>query len=102
MNIDTPADNTAVLLDTTFVQVAGISADLVGDDLFLISERGGTIHHLDQIGAAIWSQLATPVTGHGILDILSAAFPDITAEKLKADLVDLLEDFLDYEVIREF
>lgn len=75
-----------------YAQIAGVQLREVDEDIFLIDARQGRIHHLNQLGAAIWRQLDEPITFAELMSLLCAAFPDIEPERLSADLQTLLSD----------
>lgn len=73
-----------------YVQAPGVNFRKVDEDAFLIDPKSGTIHHLNQTGAAIWRQLAEPAGAGELLALLRAAFPEAPPARLKHDLDALL------------
>lgn len=76
--------------ETRYVQTPGVQLRSVEDDTFLIDPEIGTIHHLNQLGAAIWRQLDEPLTGPKLIELLCAAFPEVPPARITADVESLL------------
>lgn len=73
-----------------YQQTPGVQLRSVEDDTFLIDPEAGTIHHLNQLGGAIWRQLDEPVTVAELTDLLCAAFPEVPRERITSDVEELL------------
>jgi hypothetical protein len=73
-----------------YVQTRGVQLRAVEDDTFLIDPEIGTIHHLNQLGAAIWRQLDGPVSVPELIELLCAAFPEVPPARITADVESLL------------
>ena len=63
----------------------------IDGESFLADTQGATIHHLNSVGSAIWTQLAEPVTMADMVDLLLVAFPDVGGEQVKGDVADLID-----------
>ena len=68
-----------------------ISIVAIDGESFLADTQGATIHHLNPVGSAIWTQLAEPVTIADMVDLLLVAFPDVGGEQVKGDVADLID-----------
>lgn len=79
----------------------GVALREVGDDIFLIDEVTGRIHHLNVTGAALWRLLAEPAKLSEIVRTFQQAFPDRTARILKKKLKPILEDLDDMDLLNE-
>ena len=64
-----------------------------GDDMFLIDDATGGIHHLNTTGAALWRLLAEPITLREIVEVFREAFPGRTRRLMKKlkEVLDVLE-----------
>jgi hypothetical protein len=71
---------------TRYIRAAGVSETAVDDELFLVAPQTQEIVHLDALAAAVWRQLAEPATAADIAALFAAAFPDMPAERLRADI----------------
>ena len=63
----------------------------IDGESFLADTQGATIHHLNPVGSAIWTQLAEPVTIADMVDLLLIAFPDVAGEQVKGDVAALID-----------
>jgi hypothetical protein len=70
------------------------SETVIGDDLFLVAPgrdgAPGEIVHLDLLAAALWRLLDVPHDLAAIHGIFAAAWPDVPAAKLHADIATAL------------
>jgi hypothetical protein len=71
-----------------------ISIIQIEDQVFLADEQGAAIHHLNPVGAAIWSLLAEPVTAAEMTKLLMSAFPDHEPGRIEGDLGNLIGELL--------
>jgi hypothetical protein len=55
----------------------------VDGDVFLIDDRRGRIHALDQMGSGIWRLLEQPQPVHDIVAVFIAAFPGRKPKELR-------------------
>ncbi|SPF77131.1 hypothetical protein ALP8811_02154 [Aliiroseovarius pelagivivens] len=73
-----------------YEQAAGVTESAVGDECFLADGSGIGIFRLNPVSAAIWTLLEEP-TDHGeVVEILTAAFPDVAVEQIAADCENLM------------
>lgn len=84
-----------------YVQTPGVQLRSVEADIFLINPESGTIHHLNQLGAAIWRQLDEPVTADALAELLCAAFPEVPASRIESDVEALLDALDRDELVRD-
>lgn len=76
-----------------FVQAAGVEEREVEGEFFLIAPGSGSIHHLDALAAAVWRLFAKPTDVRQVAPLLRAAFPEVPASRIAADLDRLVADF---------
>jgi len=66
----------------------------VDEDVFLVHPDGVTIYNLNPTAAAIWRLMDQPnneaLSGMEMAEILSAAFPVISLERLQSDVKNVL------------
>lgn len=82
-------------------QVKGVECREIDDELFLIHPATEAIHHVNQIGGAVWRILAKPMAVVDINILLSDAFPDETRVQIAASTRRLLNAMKAWELIRE-
>lgn len=75
-------------------QALGIAEHQVDGEQFLADDSGRAIHHLNAVGSAVWRLLAQPMTLDQVADQLHAAFPDVTRDRIHADLTELFESLV--------
>jgi hypothetical protein len=75
---------------TLVVAAAGQVACSLGEEVAILNLATGAYVELDEVGAAIWTRLAEPVTVAGLRDALLDVY-DVDAGQCERDLVDLLE-----------
>jgi len=78
-----------------------IAETAVDDELFLVHPGTQEIVHLDPPAAALWRLLAEPAGWAEIEAVFAAAFPDVPAERLAADLAAALATLRDAGVVTE-
>ncbi len=71
---------------TRYCRIAVITETEVDDELFLVAPHNTDIFHLDPLAAAIWRALAEPMTHDDLIALFRAAFPQIPATTLDADV----------------
>lgn len=72
-----------------------VVARLVGEAAFLVDLDSNDIHHLNQVGLALWNLIAKPLDVETIVDIFQEAFPDTPEAQLRADLAAAVDRFLE-------
>jgi hypothetical protein len=72
-----------------------VVARLVGQAAFLVDLDSNDIHHLNQVGLALWNLIAKPLDVETIVDIFQEAFPDTPEAQLRADLAAAVDRFLE-------
>lgn len=75
---------------TRYMQTPGVQLRSVDEDTFLIDPEGGSIHHLNELGTAIWRQLDEPVTLDDLVHLLCAAFPEVSRARITSDVEALV------------
>ncbi|MDH5490083.1 MAG: PqqD family protein [Rhodospirillaceae bacterium] len=70
----------------------------VDEDIFLVHPDGTTIYNLNPTAAAIWRLMDQPIeealNGEEMAEVLSAAFPVISLERLQTDVKNVLSELL--------
>jgi len=70
----------------------------VDEDIFLVHPDGTTIYNLNPTAAAIWRLMDQPIdevlSGEEMAEVLSAAFPVISLERLQTDVKNVLSELL--------
>lgn len=75
-------------------QAGDVELRSVDAEHFLLSPKHRTIHHVNDMGFAIWRFFAQPRSHRELHALLEAAFPDVPADRLRRDgeaLCDKLE-----------
>lgn len=70
---------------TAWRRRAGVSVTEVDDDAFLVDPGTESIFHLNALGRALWTLLATPQTLAAMTEVLHQAFPEVPAATVAAD-----------------
>lgn len=76
---------------TRLRQRVGVVARAIGGTLYLADPEGRAIHRMDPLAAAIWGVLEEQATARELAAVLGEAFPDTPAERIVADLDELLD-----------
>jgi hypothetical protein len=66
----------------------------VGESTFLVDLSHDKIHHLNIVGAAVWKQLAEPVSAHELAEALHTAFTAVARDRIVEDVDALLDELL--------
>lgn len=72
-----------------------VVARVVGQAAFLVDLDSNDIHHLNQVGLALWNLIAKPLDVETIVDIFQEAFPNTPEAQLRADLAAAVDRFLE-------
>jgi len=72
----------------------GVEFRAVGEEIFLVHPDGEKIHNLNSMAAALWRLLAQPMTGQDMAEVVQAAFPVMSATKVKADVETVVSELL--------
>ena len=83
----------------TYARRADLPATEVEDEVFLVIPDGQEIIHLDRLAAGLWRLLEAPMTLNSIVDTFAAAFPDLSAAQLRADVLTALSEMEEQRVI---
>ena len=62
------------------------------DDIFLARANDAEIYRLNPIAAALWRLFAEPVDAAAAAAVLAQAFPNVAADRIKADVAALIDD----------
>ena len=81
-----------------FCHRPGLDTRLVEEDAFIITRT--TIKHLNPTAAIVWLLLDEPTTRHDVLTVLKTTYPDVSWQRLSADLGKLLSELLQSNLIR--
>lgn len=74
---------------------SGIIVKSLDDEVLLIDEVTDSIFNLNQMGTAVWNLLNEPRTIEEIVEVLQAAFPDVSTEIIAEDTNQLLNRLVD-------
>lgn len=66
----------------------------VDGELFLVNSETQAIHHLDKLGAALWSLLDSRTSVAELVRMVQQAFPEISKEQIQKDLKALMSDLI--------
>lgn len=75
-----------------YVQAIGVTESMVGDECFLADATGIGIFRLNPLSSAIWTLLEEPIDLDEVVDILSAAFPDVDTDQIAQDCQGLMQN----------
>jgi hypothetical protein len=79
----------------------GVEVTELDGELFLVPPEDTEIVYLDRMGAAVWRLLETPHAPEEIHAVFAEAFPDVPAERLRADLDQAIQALLDMGVVED-
>lgn len=82
------ADN---IPDGHFKRRIGIVEVSRDGESFLADGDGASIHHLNPVGASVWTLLKEAISPGQIIDILQIAFPETDRDQIETDVYDLLK-----------
>lgn len=80
-----------------FCHRPGLDSRLVEEDVFVITRT--TIKHINATAAVVWLLLDEPTTRHDLLSVLKTTYPDVSRQRLSADLGKLLNELLQVNLI---
>jgi hypothetical protein len=80
--------------DARFARRPGIGARRVDGDLFLTDAATRRIHRMNTTGGIVWALLESAMAMDDLTDALKLIFPDVTEDRLRADLGALLAALL--------
>jgi len=72
--------------DVRFLRRSDIAETMVEDDIFLVVPETEAIFHLNAIGTALWRLLTAPRSRDELVALLAAAFSDVSASRIAADV----------------
>ncbi|NNK58697.1 MAG: PqqD family protein [Desulfofustis sp.] len=78
-----------------YMRRSGIIIKSLDDEVLLIDEVTDSIFNLNQMGTAVWNLLNEPRTIEEIVEVLQAAFPDVSTEIIAEDTNQLLNRLVD-------
>lgn len=81
-----------------FCHRPGLDTRLVEEDAFVITRT--TIKYLNATASIAWLLLGEPTTRHDLLAVLRTIYPDVSWQRLSADLGKLLNELLQSNLIR--
>lgn len=82
------------------VQSPRIKLRRMGADNFLIDPESDAIHHLNELGAAVWQLFAVARRPAETVALVQAAFPGVPETKIRSDLEHLIAGMLHSGVLR--
>lgn len=77
-----------------FCRSPGVVARSLDDEIFLVDTGNDSLFHLNQTGSAIWTLLENPASGEEVIDILCAAFPDVSSDSIEQDALKLMRSLI--------
>ena len=80
-----------------FCHRPGLDTRLVEEDAFVITRT--TIKHLNATAATVWLLLDEPTTRHDVFTVLKTTYPNVSWQRLSADLGKLLNELLQLDLI---
>lgn len=83
--------------DTRYVRKDVLNT-AVDEDLILFDEQAGTYYATSEVGAAIWTHLAEPLTLAELCDRLAAEY-EVSLRECEADTWAFVEQLLDANVV---
>jgi len=66
----------------------------VGDEIYLVHPDGVQIYNLNPMAAALWRLTAEPMTMADMAEIVQAAFPILSQNKVNADVRAVMGELL--------
>ena len=84
---------------TVVVSDSQTSTEVGGERVILDLDRG-VYYGLNEVGARIWAMMESPVTVDEIVTALLDEFEDVSREKCRDDVVNLLEEMEEQKLIR--
>jgi hypothetical protein len=80
-----------------FCHRPALDTRLVEEDAFVITRT--TIKHLNPTAAIVWLLLDEPTTRHDVFTVLKRTYPDVSWQRLSADLGKLVNELLQSNLI---
>ncbi len=78
----------------------GITTRTMANALFIADSKYEAVYRMNATSAALWRLLSTPMSIAEVMDVFSAAFPEVPPEQLKHDLNVHIRDLLEDEILR--
>lgn len=78
-----------------YIRKPGIIEKSLDDEVLLIDEVTDSIFNLNHMGTVVWNLLQEPRKSEEIIDVLTAAFPDVSSEIIIEDTNQLLNRLVD-------
>ena len=72
----------------------------VEDEIFLVNPESDELYHLNATGAVLWRLFAEPTSAEDALTILCEAFPDVSRDRIEADVSELIGDLVEHDLLR--
>ncbi|HEY9079601.1 PqqD family peptide modification chaperone [Magnetovibrio sp.] len=66
----------------------------VGDEIYLVHPDGEQIYNLNPMAAALWRLISEPMTMADMAEIVHAAFPILSENKVNADVQAVMTELL--------
>jgi len=86
---------------TRYARTPEVMETAVDDELFVVLPGGEEIFHLNAMAAALWRALAEPASNGELTELFQAAFPELKAQQLAADLRETLRRLHDDGLLTE-
>ena len=84
-----------ISLEDTVVAVKNQVAADVGGELIMLDLSRGEYFGLNEVGAKIWELIAEPRTVSAVRDQLLIEYPEVTPDRIEADLLSLLSELVE-------
>lgn len=81
--------------DKRYGRNPGVTETAVDSELFLVDPETQEVFYLDEAGTALWRLIDDPQSFGEVLAVYGAAFPDVDAATLEADLRASLDKLLE-------
>ena len=76
----------------SYLRNPGVNVTEIDQEIFLVDPDDGEVFYLDEISSALWRFIEEPRDAAEIAATFGAAFPDIPAEKIAADIDSALRE----------
>ncbi len=77
----------------------GIHETPMDDETFLADPRTDSLYHMNPLGRALWTLLATPHSRGEMETLMASAFPEVDPETLAADIAGFLDRMIEARLV---
>jgi hypothetical protein len=86
-------------MQVKYTRKEGIFAKPVDDAVFLVNNGNQALYQLEDVGAALWRLLESPISIEEAAGIVHCAFPETDKASIDADIQQLFGDLLGHCLI---